>query len=83
MKRYLVVIILMACLPVLAQVQKETVKVWTGGAPGAIDNFAYQEKADYQDGVAQYVWQVTDPELTVYIPENVRSNGTAVVICPG
>ena len=83
MKMYLVVIVLMACLPVLTQAQKETVKVWPGGAPGAINNSAYQEKADSQDGVVQYVWQVTDPELTVYIPENVGANGTSVVICPG
>ena len=34
------------------------------------------------DGVSR-VSKVTDPTLTVYVPEKGKSNGTGVIICPG
>ena len=53
-------------------------EIWKNGIPNSITNSHYQEIYDKEMG---RISKVTNPTLTVFIPEN--PNGTAVVICPG
>ncbi|WP_167597743.1 alpha/beta hydrolase [Leeuwenhoekiella sp. ZYFB001] len=62
--------------------QKE-VKLWENGVPNSKTDAAYQEVQHADNGQVYGVDKVTDPTLTIYEPEAVKANGTAVVICPG
>lgn len=56
----------------------QQVPLWENGAPGSLDRKSEPENAkDY------WVKNVHDPSLTVYLPEEGKSNGTSVVIFPG
>ncbi len=63
--------------------QKQIVKLWPDGVPGSVKDTSYRERTENgNDGITR-VFRVKDPELIVYpAPEN-KSNGTAIVICPG
>lgn len=63
--------------------------IWPGVAPGSAESTLEEEYRDrpITDGtdVAQdrHVSGVTEPTLTVYLPDNDQATGTLVVICPG
>jgi acetyl esterase/lipase/lysophospholipase L1-like esterase len=52
------------------------VRLYEGKAPGSEENFSETWKT-------QVVYNVTDPTITVYLPDTKIANGTAVVIAPG
>jgi acetyl esterase/lipase len=58
--------------------QNEVIEIWNHKVPNSINNTDYQEINDKETGK---ISKVTNPTLTVFIPEN--PNGTSVVICPG
>jgi len=68
---FLAAIFLLARMAVSQEIK---VKLWEGDPPGS-------KKTQVNGG--ERISKVTDPELTVFLPEKSRATGTAVVICPG
>lgn len=67
----------------IAHAQNITLKVWSDKIPGAKVSKTYQEQTVNNDVGRPRVSKVTDPDITIYLPEKSKANGTAVVICPG
>jgi acetyl esterase/lipase len=78
----LVPIIIGCFLSIPMQAQTFTLKVWPGSIPGSKGSAEYKEETIY-DNNRPRISKVTDPELMVYQPAKDKSNGTAVIICPG
>ncbi|MBW1655572.1 alpha/beta hydrolase fold domain-containing protein [Flavobacterium quisquiliarum] len=63
--------------------QKKEIPLWDK-IPDEIQSKEYIEKVDYnKDGIAEGVRKVTIPTLTPYFADPEKSNGSAVIICPG
>ena len=66
-----------------ASAQKKEIPLWDK-IPDEIQSKEYVEKIDYnKDGIAEGVRKVTIPTLTPYFADPEKSNGSAVIICPG
>lgn len=61
--------------------QHAVIPLWKNGVPGEIKAKNYTEKTVYKDSEPQKASRVSQPNLSVYLPE--KSNGTAVLILPG
>jgi acetyl esterase/lipase len=61
----------------------QTVKIWPDGAPGSIKCPAYQEKKIARPGGRDCIETIVDPEIIVYPAPKEKSNGTAILVCPG
>ncbi|MFB3777699.1 MAG: alpha/beta hydrolase [Bryobacteraceae bacterium] len=62
--------------------QSNVIKVWPGKAPGS-ENWTFSERiTEGPDGGKTYS-NVSDPTLTIYLPEPGRAKGAAVILCPG
>jgi acetyl esterase/lipase len=67
----------------IAQAQQQVIALYQGPAPGSED-WNWDEKVFQLDNTGSgLVYNVTRPTLTVFEPDSVPPNGTAVVICPG
>lgn len=77
------VLILMLFMSAIAfsQTQNEVIPLWENKIPGAINCKEYKEVEEVKNGMVEFYSKVSTPTLTVFRPE--KSNGTAVVICPG
>jgi acetyl esterase/lipase len=66
-------------LPIGAQ---ETIPLYEGNAPNSkpYNTKEWWEPQDNGDTIVHYISQ---PTLTIFLPEKAIANGTAVVICPG
>jgi len=62
--------------------QQEELLLWPGQAPGT-DNWQFPETVNTAPEGDRVISNVSKPSLTVYLPEPVVSNGTAVIIAPG
>ena len=60
-----------------------TINLWPNQIPNSKINNAYQEMDVNKNGQLSSVSKVSVPTLSIFLPENADSNGTAVVICPG
>src|SRR5690242_13931972 len=69
----------------LAADEPPVIPLWPSGAPGSegkTDPEVVQENG--KDGVHdRRISRVHNPTLTVYLPPRDKTNGTAMVICPG
>lgn len=63
--------------------QNEVIPLWSAKIPGAIQVQDYEEIETYKDEKLQNIRQVTTPTLSVFLPEKVNHNGTAVIVFPG
>lgn len=63
--------------------QNQVLKVWPLSIPGSVINKTYTEKATLNEGTPVRFEKVTDPTISVFLPPRDKSNGTAVLICPG
>ena len=63
-----------------AQAQR-VIPLYQGKAPGS-ESWSWLEKETSQSG-ARFVYNVTTPTLTAYLPAPGTATGTAVVVCPG
>lgn len=71
-----------ALFPGPAQAQ-ETIRLWDGRAPGT-ENWAYPERVTRTPtGEIQSISNISEPTVTVFLPEAATANGTAVMILPG
>jgi acetyl esterase/lipase len=62
--------------PVQAQV---TIPLYSGKIPGSIST-PDEESRDASGGI---LFKVSRPTMTIYLPTKEKSNGSAVIICPG
>ncbi len=63
--------------------QNKVIDIWNGDVPGVIKIDSVNENIFYLKNGAPRIKNVTDPTLTVFKPSDSKSNGTAVIICPG
>jgi len=78
----LIIISLLIIHSVMVNAQLKTMPVWPDKIPGSKNSPEYIETSQ-KWGELLGITKVTIPTITVYLPEKGRSNGTAVVICPG
>lgn len=78
MKTLLHILIYLIPLTFFCQTTPKVISLWENGAPGF-------EKLKNEPEKAKDWWvkNVHNPTLTMYAPPKERSNGTAIVICPG
>jgi acetyl esterase/lipase len=75
-------IVLLLVLANGAHAQK-VIRLYSGAAPGS-EKWTHQEREYFsQIWNTQVVTNVSQPTLTVYVPEAAIATGTAVIICPG
>lgn len=74
-RKTLTVLLSLFALLVTAQVNKVEFHVWPNGAPNE------NGEQGPEQGNAQFVTNVVDPVMTVYLPEH--PNGLAILACPG
>lgn len=75
MRHYIIFAMLLLALSAFAGNKKYVFHLWPNGAPNT------NEVTEAEVANPQFVVNVTDPVLTVYVPEH--SNGLAVLACPG
>lgn len=63
--------------------QQQELKLWPNGVPGSIENATYKESMTDELGRENRVIKVTDPTIKVYLPDEDKATGAAVLICPG
>ncbi len=59
-------------------VAQNIMKLWPNGAPG--NNECPQPEETFNGKMVRFV---SEPTLTIYLPEKAKNTGVAVVICPG
>ncbi len=80
---------LMLTLPALGQSTPEVIKLWPGIAPGEKGDIGPEKDLtkDSENFIAGKrlirLGNVSEPTLTIYKPDAAKSNGAAVVVCPG
>jgi predicted peptidase len=77
--------LLAACLLPLLQLlaQDRVIPLYDGAPPGSAA-WDWNEAENTKNGWnTRIVYNVTQPSLSVFLPEAGKSNGTSVVICPG
>ena len=60
---------------------QQVIPLYQGKAPGS-ESWNWSEKETSQSGT-RFVYNVTTPTLTAYLPAPGTATGTAVVVCPG
>lgn len=85
LKNCLTVIILIVALKIGTPIyaQDKVIPLWTTAIPDAIKAPNYQEKEVVKDGIVTGVSFVTIPTLAIYLPHEIKPNGTSVLILPG
>lgn len=62
---------------------QETIRLWEGRAPGT-ENWTWPERVTRTPtGEIQGISNVSEPTITVFLPDAATANGTAVMILPG
>jgi acetyl esterase/lipase len=81
MKRNLLCFVMLISGIVNAQ-QKE-IRLYDGPAPGS-EGWTWEEKVNNKNSFkVMTVYNVVNPSLTVFLPDPVVANGTAIIVCPG
>ncbi len=65
-----------------APAQKLVIPVWPGAAPGS-ENWTQKEVEFLSQQKEAMVRNIVRPTLTAFLPDKVKANGTAVIVCPG
>lgn len=63
--------------------QNQTIPLWSGEIPNAKIATNYNEIKVFKDSIFYSTSNVTLPTISVFLPKEVKSNGTSIVICPG
>src|SRR5689334_17669935 len=77
-KQILIIITVLNGITALGQ--QKVIQLYNGAAPGS-ESWAYNEKFDSVP--APFVYNVSHPTLTVYLPDPSVASGTAIILCPG
>lgn len=74
---------LFLCLLCSFTFAQETINLYSGVAPGS-ENWDWEEaQGKYEGSDHKYLYNVSEPTLTAYLPEKNRATGTAILIAPG
>jgi acetyl esterase/lipase len=76
-------IIIISFLLVKIKAQPFILNVWNGKIPGSIVFPQFHEDTVRIENGKIRITKVINPTITVYFPEKRKTNGTAVIICPG
>ncbi len=79
-KRILPALLLFACLADIYAQQE--ISLYSGPVPNSKDHSGIKG-VEFNREKDELVFNVSDPTLTVFLPEKDKANGTAVIICPG
>jgi acetyl esterase/lipase len=63
--------------------QNQTISLWPDEIPNAKIATNYNEIKVFKDSIFYSTSNVTLPTISVFLPKEVKSNGTSIVICPG
>ena len=63
-------------------IQPLVIPLWPGAAPGS-EHWTHTEVAYLNEQGEPMVRNVTQPSLTVYLPDLATATGTAVIVAPG
>ena len=78
-----IIIVCLLTIGSYTQAQQKVIPLYNGPAPGS-ENWNWQEKENNNNLFHErLVYNVTEPTLTVFLPDTPVANGTAVIICPG
>jgi len=83
MKTKILIILLSIMNVLIVRSQTVTLKLWPEGIPGSKTDPSYVEKITITEGKTIRCEKVVTPDLTVFLPAPEKSNGAAVMICPG
>jgi hypothetical protein len=61
---------------------KPTIPIWPGTAPGSED-WTFSERVIEGPGGSKTYSNVVNPTLTIYLPDEAKANGAAIILCPG
>lgn len=77
-------LLLVGCVWLLAAhaAAQEELKLWPDGAPGSED-WQFPETVTQNASGDRVIANVSDPTLTVFLPDAAHANGAAVIIAPG
>ena len=75
-------VLMCAFITGLACAQAPEIRLWPGKAPGT-EQWTLPETVTTSAGGTRILSNVSDPTLTVYLPDAARATGAAVVIAPG
>jgi acetyl esterase/lipase len=82
MKKFLTIILLFLTISVFAQ-KHEKIYLWPGKVPGELK----EKKLPVIDTIIKdniiRLSEVTDPAMELYLPDPVKNNKSAVIVCPG
>jgi acetyl esterase/lipase len=80
--KIITIIIIISFLMVKIKAQPLILNVWNGKIPGSIESPRFKEDTIKIENGRIRIAKVINPTITVFFPEK-KSNGSAVVICPG
>lgn len=72
-------------LSTICRAQQQVIPVWPGAAPGS-ETWTQKEETTTLPPMAAggpLIRNVTQPTLTIFLPDPSLANGTAVIVCPG
>ncbi len=73
-----ILLLVLASITFQLAIAQNVIKLWPNGAPG--NNECLQSEEIFNGKMVRFV---SDPTLTVYLPEKEKNTGAAIVICPG
>src|SRR6187401_3025143 len=73
-------IIILVQFQLLLFSQQKVIHLYKGVAPGS-ESWTYSEKFD--SSLMPLVYNVSQPTLTVYLPDPKIATGTSIILCPG
>lgn len=77
------IVLLLSIFCLRASADEKVVRLYDGPAPGSEDWKRTEQESTTNLWNTRVVFNVTSPSLTVFQPEPAKSNGTALIICPG
>jgi acetyl esterase/lipase len=82
MKQIFVILYIMASLNAFSQ-KNDLIYLWPGKVPGEVKEKQVPAIAASQnDNIIRYS-EVTNPAMEVFLPDETKNNGSAMIVCPG
>ncbi|MCB1121835.1 MAG: alpha/beta hydrolase [Verrucomicrobiae bacterium] len=79
----------LSCLATVSTAKEFELVIWPDGAPGSQGTTMTETvrtneiQIEGKPAVSRWIQGVTQPTLTVFLPEETQANGAAVMVCPG
>jgi acetyl esterase/lipase len=77
---YSIILLFVTCV---VSAQPQILKIWPKGVPGVIENPNYKEEIITIESGKKRITKVTEPTISVFLPQKEKATGTAIVVCPG